>query len=279
MTMNFAKIVALSCFCLNVLIASGPAQAQQNYPQPFNPDPYFQWCDQVELRLSIALNEASGLYKQFKFDQSKKRLVKAFEEIQDNQLPGTFRPNAHREVLRSLELIKELEASQTPASNLKSKMLAYVAINRASFVLSVKNRLDRPYVIPYGPYGYQLSYGIPADDLYQYETTLADIASKQLLDAQNYSTLTRYTFPSVVPMVNAETYFIIVGKAAKWAAEDLSNLLFGNAFACGILQLQTLGEEATALSEHFGDLASVQIIYQRVNFLARMLNSRPYCHR
>lgn len=285
--MKFAKLVALSCLVWNVIATTAHAQyPNQHHQNTFNPAPYYQWCDQVDLLLRPAIQRATMLMSpgRSQFALARQVIEQAFEQAvsQMNQ-PGTFRPNSYREIVRSQELLRALASNPTPIATLKQKVLATVALHRASFVLRVKTALDRPFIIPCynggcGGYPYQQGYGTPAGNLGQFESTLARIAGEQLSTAQSYSTLIRRASPQVIPIADGPTYFTIIGYAARWAAEDLGNLLFGHTFACGIQQLYALGTEAQMLAESFGDPAAVQIIYGKVNWLVQGLQSRPYCH-
>jgi hypothetical protein len=255
------------------------AQTQGLQPQQQN-NAYFAWCDSVERILNNATRLANVLYGQNQFSQSKQVMVSAFQQaLNASSLPGVFRPNAYRELVRTLDLIQTLETSNIPNAVLKEKMIAYVALNRSEVVLTVKNILDRPYVIPCrggcnGGYG---GYGQYPVNMNQFEVALASVARLQLQTAQNYSS---QVIPGrriqVYPLVDAATYFSIISKAAQWAAEDLSTSLFASTFGCAIGELQNLGQEAAGMASMAGDVYAVQFIHDKVDALKLELSNAPY---
>lgn len=258
--------------------ASAFAQAPRQ-PIPAN-DAYFAWCDQVERTLTNATRTASMLYAQTQFAEAKNVMVAAFRQsLNQTSLPGSFRPNTYKELNRSLELISILERSSADTV-LKNKMIAYVALNRVDMINTVKDTLDRPFIIPCqqrgcGGRGYQTQYGAPYVDLQEFESTLASVASLQLQTAQGYSTQ-QGRDGRVYPLVDAATYFTIISKAAKWAAEDLSYTLFGTVFSCAVYDLQNLGTEAAQLAATVGDVYAVQYISEKVEDLQSTLNESRY---
>ena len=280
-----------SLIALAVIVASQTVTMPATFAQIQGPQAqvganvYYTWCDNVQVILNNATRLANTLYGQTKFAEAKRVMVNAFQQaLASANLPGAFRPNTYKELVRTIDLIQTLEASNIPNPVLKDKMIAYVTLNRVGFVLRVKNTLDRPFIIPNcynrscNPRGgYQTQYGTPVANPMQFEQTLAAIARDQLNTAQSYST---QVLPGrriqVYPLVDAPTYFTIISKAAQWAAEDLSMTLFGTTFACAIMELQSLGAEAASMAAVAGDVYAVQYIHQKADILKGALQVRPY---
>ena len=268
-----------STIALMVMLASpslmANANAQTAYPQAQNQS-YFAWCDQVEVILNNSTRLANSLYGQTKFAEAKRVMVNAFQQaLSSTGLPGGFRPNTYKELVRTLDLVRTLEASPIANPTLKNKMIAYVALNRVGFVLEVKNKLDRPFTIPCRS-GCGNGYGNRVN-MNQYEYALASVARSQLQIAQKYST---QVIPNrniqVYPLVDSQTYFTIISKAAQWAAEDLSMTLFGQTFSCAIMELQSLGFEAASMAATAGEVYAVQYIHDKVDVLKSSLGHAPY---
>jgi hypothetical protein len=279
------SFIALAVIIASQTMVTPATFAQNQFPQQPGVNSYYSWCDNVQVILNNATRLANSLYGQTKFTQAKQVMVNAFQQaLSSSSLPGSFRPNTYKELVRTIDLVRTLEAANIPNPVLKDKMIAYVTLNRVDVVLKVKNTLDRPYVIPTcynrscnGRGSYQTQYGTPAVDMGQFEATLASIARLQLQTAQTYSTR---VIPGrqiqVYPLVDAPTYFTIISKAAQWAAEDLSMTLFGSTFACAIIELQNLGAEAASMAAMAGDVYAVQYIHQKVDVLKSALRIRPY---
>ena len=245
-------------------------------------DAYSVWCDQVAQDLNQAQVMGWQLYHRQLYGQAKGYIMNALQQaIASMNIPGSaYRPATFREIQRTILLVGSLESTDAGMAGvnstitLKEKMIAYVALQRISFITYVKDTVDVSYNIPchrgYSGYGMENR---------EYEGALAMVASEQLSRAQDYSSIVGAD-GMVYPINDTPYYFVIIAKAARWAAEDLSTSLFNKRFSCPIMKLRQLGSEAATDQAMLGDVAAVQLIHEKVEFLEADLGESTYgCSR
>lgn len=248
-----------------------PRLNQSNPVQsPVDLNYYNQWCDQATRILNRAAQEGSLLYGMQKYPEAKEVMETAFQRaLQASNFPGTFRPYTHREIVRSLDLMQELDQMPSPSQAAHDKLITYVALNRVDFVNRVKNSLDHPYVIPCAR-----GCGFDSERTERFESQLSELAREQLNSAQGYASRVRGN--DVYPLVDGPTYFRIMARTAEWTATDLSYNLFATQFSCAIIELGNIGAEAETYARNFGDPVAVRAISNEISAISASLLSRPY---
>ncbi len=281
-TMKSALFTRLTLLCLLVgsFGSSAIAQAQTvdyGYQQNTQLDSYSVWCDEVTRNLMQAQALGWNLYHRQMYTQAKTQIMIALQNaLGSMNIPGgAFRPATYREIMRTVALINALEHTNSnfPGGNnpvLKAKTIAYVALQRISFIAYVKDAVDISYHIPCRRGCGGAGYENPA-----YESAIAAAAAEQLSRAQNYSSVVGAD-GMVYPINDTPYYMTIVSMAAQWAAEDLSTCLFSKVFSCAILNLRTLGARASAYQAMLGDVSAVQEIHLMVRGLVAEMSYRPY---
>ena len=256
--------------------ASSIAKAQSDQIQNDQMDSYSVWCDQVTQNLMQAQSLGWNLYHRQLYVQSKNQILSALQSaLNSMNIPGgRFRPATYREIVRTISLVNALENTQPslPGSNnpaLKAKMIAYIALQRISFISYVKDAVDVDYNIPCrrgcGGYGYENP---------EYESALANVAAEQLSRAQDYSSIVG-SDGMVYPINDTPYYFVVIANAANWAAEDLSMSLFSKRFSCAVLDLRNLGSRARSYQAMLGDISAVQEIHEIVESLVNDMSESP----
>jgi len=263
--------------CAMALTSTAHAQSyddgyDDNATQTEGQDSYTVWCDQVMQNLMQAQSDGWRLYHNQRYTQAKQFVVgKLQAAIASLHVPGTaYQPATYREIQRTLSLIGALEATASNSTAaLKAKTIAYVALNRISFISFVKETVDVTYNIPCR-HRRQCD---AQDDAY--EAALAQVAAEQISSAQDYSSK---VMPSglVVPLNDTPFYFTIMAKSARWAAQDLSMSNFSKQFSCPIIKLRRLGSDAYAKQAMFGDVSSVQQIHEKVEHIEGDLAESGY---
>ena len=242
-----------------------------NYTIPGGADAagaFYDWCDTVVEDLGNQAALANGLYQSQRYAEAKQVMIAAFIKARDSfVLSGRFRPMAHTEIARTVDLLSALESVPSANQTLHDNVVAYTALNRVDFVIRVKNELDRPYVIPCaagcGNYG--------DNELQEYQMKLAQVAGEQLQAVLGYSAMASGSW--VYPAGDTNTFMTIVQKTAQWAAYDLSNNLFPGVFACAIKALNTVTSEGQQERAFWGEKIGVRFVYYKVGVIASEIQS------
>lgn len=250
------------------------ADAQYTQMQPV--DQFSVWCDQVTQELMQAQALGWNLYRRQLYTQTTVQMKTALQRaLNSMNIPGsTYRPATYNEIMRTISLINALQATNPslPGSAnpvLKAKMIAYVALQRISFISYVKDAVDVTFNNPCrrgcgGGY-----------DAGAYENALSMAAVQQMRIAQDYSSIVGAD-GMVYPINDTPYYFVIISMTARWAAQDLSTSLFATSFSCAVLNLRTLGSRAASYQAMLGDVSAVQEIHAIVEDLISGMYSRPY---
>jgi hypothetical protein len=240
-------------------------------------DGYSVWCDQVTQKLMIAQSLGWNLYHRQLYAQARAQILIALQEaLGSMNIPGSaFRPATYREIMRTIELIQALDAMRSSfpggeSPQLKAKMIAYVALQRISFISYVKDAVDVTYNIPC-----RKGCNYEGYDRGAHEGALAALAAEQVSRAQGYASEVGGD-GMVYPINDTPYYFVIVASAARWAAEDLSMELFSKRFSCAIINLRTLGSRAASYQSMLGDVTAVQEIHAVANDLIAEMSYSPY---
>jgi hypothetical protein len=271
---------------LGSLGATVVAEAQQTYDygsaadvayQQVQPmDQFSVWCDQVTQELLQTQALGWNLYRRQLYTQVTTEVTAALQRaIGSMNIPGSaYRPATYNEIMRTLDLINALKATNPslPGSNnpiLKAKMIAYVALQRISFISYVKDAVDINFNNP-------CRRGCGGGfDTGAYEQALSLTAIQQMRIAQDYSSIVGAD-GMVYPINDTPYYFVIISMAARWAAQDLSTSLFATSFSCAVMNLRTLGTRAASYQAMLGDVSAVQEIHSIVESLISSMYQRPY---
>ncbi len=275
MMRTLSKIFALA------VLAASPASAQ--YPQPQYPtaDPMLAWCSSTVEELGIAQARAYEarifIGPRGEVDELKAGLSRAMQ----GQIPYPWpmaTPLTRRALERGITIAVDLEARLgTFPGGLRT--VAHFLHRYYDHVRKVARELDMRFIpMTYCP---ACAPSIP-NYAFELQRRTVDFAVEQLTLANRE--LTTATAGQVFPVGPADApstaYFAVLKSGADFAVADLREALQASPYACLILRLQQLRDEATsalASSSEYQRAYVLRRLHGEVGYWARELQRPQYC--